>query len=147
MDGIFRKSVERFSWNLDWIFRKSINGFSWNLDWIFRKYVERIFVKFGLQISKICRTDFHEIWTEYLKNMSRNFNFNYNLTRITGTLYEHVLIFITISSWMFLRKIEMLQRRVIGKIKIGILCSINFLTENRAVCKIMYKNTVQPDSP
>ena len=54
---------------------------------------------------------------------------------MTVTSYEHLFIFM-ISRWMFLRKMEMLQRRFTEKIKTSILCPINLQTGNRAVCEI-----------
>jgi hypothetical protein len=41
----------------------------------------------------------------------------------------------------------MFQTEVVEKIKINILCSINFFKENRAVYEKMLQNTVQPGSP
>jgi hypothetical protein len=40
----------------------------------------------------------------------------------------------------------MLQTKVVEKIKTHVLCAITFFFENLAVCKIMWENTVQPDS-
>jgi uncharacterized Fe-S cluster-containing MiaB family protein len=39
------------------------------------------------------------------------------------------------------------QTKVVDKIKTYILCSVNFLSENRAVYEVMWKDNVQPDSP
>ena len=45
--------------------------------------------------------DFHEIWS-FLKNLSRLFRFNCNLTRLTSTLHEDRCTFM-ISRWILLR--------------------------------------------
>jgi hypothetical protein len=42
---------------------------------------------------------------------------------------------------------EMLQTKVVEKIKTFILCSIIFSPENRAIYEIMWKNIVEPDRP
>jgi hypothetical protein len=41
----------------------------------------------------------------------------------------------------------MFQTKVVQKIKTHISCSMYFFSENRAVCEIILKNVVQPDSP
>jgi hypothetical protein len=41
----------------------------------------------------------------------------------------------------------MFQTKVVVKIKTHISCSVAFFPENRAVYKIMWKSTVQPDRP
>jgi len=42
----------------------------------------------------------------------------------------------------------MFQTKAVEKIRTNILCSItSFFSENRAVCKIMWKNTVDPGRP
>jgi hypothetical protein len=43
-------------------------------------------------------TDFDEtLYLSFFENLSTNFKFNYNPKRITGTLHEDVLTFMTIS--------------------------------------------------
>jgi len=78
------------------------------------------------------------IW-EVFENMSRKFIFDYNLTRITGTLHENLHKFMIISCWITLRK-RNISTELIEKIKTHILYSVNFF-ENRAVSEIMWKNT------
>ena len=39
----------------------------------------------------------------------------------------------------------MFQTEVVEKIKTHILCSVIFLSENRAVCEVTWKNMVEPD--
>jgi uncharacterized Fe-S cluster-containing MiaB family protein len=39
----------------------------------------------------------------------------------------------------------MFQTKVVEKIKIYILCSIPFFSENRAIYEIIWKNVVEPD--
>jgi hypothetical protein len=46
----------------------------------------------------------------------------------------------------FFLQSEMFQTKVVNKLKTHILCSINFFRE-RAVCKIMWGNNVERDSP
>ena len=41
----------------------------------------------------------------------------------------------------------MFQTKVVEKIKTHILCSVNFFSENRAICEIMWENTAQLDRP
>jgi hypothetical protein len=41
----------------------------------------------------------------------------------------------------------MFQKRDVDKIGTHILFAIDFFPENRAVCEIKWKNTVQPDRP
>jgi hypothetical protein len=41
----------------------------------------------------------------------------------------------------------MIQTEVVEKINTHVLCSVTFFSENRAVCEIMWKNTVQQDRP
>jgi hypothetical protein len=48
-------------------------------------------------------TNFHEIWYEYFAKIFRKFWFNYNLTRITGTVHEDKYTFLIISRSVFLR--------------------------------------------
>ena len=42
------------------------------------------------------------IWV-FFENLSREMKFHSNLTRITGTLYEDLCTFVTVSRWIFLR--------------------------------------------
>jgi len=39
----------------------------------------------------------------FFENVSRKLKFDSNLTRITGTLHEYLLIFMTMSCWILLR--------------------------------------------
>ena len=41
----------------------------------------------------------------------------------------------------------MFQIKVVEKLKIHILCSIDFFSENRATFEIMAKNAVEPERP
>jgi hypothetical protein len=67
--------------------------------------------------------NFHICW--FFLNLSKKFKFHYSLTRITGNLLEDLCKFMIISPKLFLER-EMLQARVVDKIKTHILCSIIF---------------------
>jgi hypothetical protein len=87
---------------------------------------------------------FHEIWClKSFENLSRMFNFYHNLTRIMGTLHENQYTFTVISRSVLLRK-RNVSREVVKKIITHILHSITYF-ENRAVYKITWQNTAQPD--
>ena len=76
----------------------------------------------------------------------QNFTFDYNMTRIRGTLHGNGCTCMIIS-----RSILPGMRNVVGKfiekIKTHILCSITFLFffGNRVVCEMMWENMVDPD--
>jgi len=59
------------------------------------------------------------------ENVSRKFKFHFNLTRITCTLPEDLRTFMIISDSILLRMRNDLDK-VVEKIKIHVLCSINF---------------------
>ena len=86
------------------------------------------------------------IYDYFSKNLSRKFKFHINLTSITRTLYEDQYAFWSHLSQFFLEW-EMVQTKVVEKIKIHILCLIFFFFENRADYEIMCKYTVVPERP
>jgi hypothetical protein len=71
--------------------------------------------------------NFHICW--FFENLLKKFKFHSNLTRIIGTLHEDLCKFMIIYPKLFLEW-EMLQARVVDKIKTHILCSINFFQKN-----------------
>ena len=73
-----------------------------------------IFVKFDIPVL--------------LETLSRNFKYYWNLKRITGTLHEHLVIFL----W-FLLKTRIVSERNLEKIKTRILCSATF---TRKPCRL-----------
>jgi hypothetical protein len=77
----------------------------------------------------------------FFENLSRAFTFNYNRTRIKGTLHEDQYKFLSYITHFFLEW-EMLQIKIVEKIKNHTLCSIN-----RAVYEIMWKNIVERGMP
>ena len=94
-----------------------------------------------------------------LKGFSRNVIFDYfariyrekssfilNLTRIRGTLREHLW-----HLWSHLPQVilewEIIQRQIIQKIKTHIAFWIIFFSENLKVYEIMWKTVVEPDRP
>jgi hypothetical protein len=88
------------------------------------------------------------VW-KFLEDLSGKFKFNYNRTRIKGTLHEHQYIYLIISLSFLLR-----MRNVSDKLcrenqntYIRILYSINVFFKYRAVYEIMWKNVVEPDRP
>ena len=83
----------------------------------------------------------------FSKNLSRKFKFDWNLTKLTGTLHED-----DVHLWQYLAQFflewEMLQTKVVQKIKTHILCSITFFSsENLDVYEIIWTNSVESDRP
>ena len=76
---------------------------------------ERIFMKSDIRV--------------FFENLSRAFKFHWNLTIIKGTLHEDQYTFLIICRSVLLR-----MRNVSDKSRV-----------NRAICEIIWKNTVQPD--
>jgi hypothetical protein len=85
------------------------------------------------------------IFERFLKNQSRKFKFNKNLTRIMGSLLEDQCIFFIISRLVLLR-MRNVSDKVTKKIKTHILCSVTFFF-NRPVYEIMWKNIVELGRP
>ena len=92
----------------------------------------RIFMKF-------------DIWLIF-ENLSRNFKFHSNLTRITGTLHEEQYIFTFTSRSVFpiMRNVPDKSWRENQNTHFVVL---NYFFGNRAVIEIKCKNSVQPDRP
>ena len=63
------------------------------------------------------------IFEYFFENLSRNFKFLYNLSRITGTLYEDQYTFFIISCHILLR-MKNVAEKVVEKIKTRSLCSV-----------------------
>ena len=64
------------------------------------------------------------------------------MTRITGTLYEDQYKFFFISFSLIL-KVRKVSTKLYRKSKSTFLCSINVVSENRAVYEIISKNIVE----
>ena len=79
------------------------------------------------------------IFENFLKNLSRKMKFHYNQKRITGPLHGGWCTSMTLSQRILGRM------RNVQKIKIYILCSINFFLKNHAIYEIMSENMVQSD--
>ena len=75
----------------------------------------RIFMKF-------------DIWV-FFENLSRKFNFHWNLWRKTGTLHEDLCTFMVIYRWIILR-MRNVSDKVVEKIETHILCSITFFRKS-----------------
>ena len=84
------------------------------------------------------------IWVFFI-NLSRNFKFHWNLTRIMGTLYEDLRMYICGSRLLNSSKNEKRFRQNCRE-KTQMLCSAMF-SQNRAVYEITWKNIVEPDRP
>jgi hypothetical protein len=82
----------------------------------------------------------------FFKNLSRKFKFHCNVTRITGTLHEDQMHFLTFLA-QFFSELVMFQARVVEKIKAHILLSITFFFENHSVLEIMWKYIVEWGRP
>ena len=67
-------------------------------------------------------TYFHEIF----EDLSRNFKFHYNRTRINSTLHEDQYTFLIISRWVLLR-MKNTSDKICREIETQILCSITYL--------------------
>jgi len=95
-------------------------------------------------------TDFHEIW--YLcivkKNLSRKFRCHHNKKKKKCTWYEDQCTFMTISRTILLRMKNVSDRscRENQNTRFS-LSNLFFLSENRAVYKIMWKNAVESCMP
>ena len=90
-------------------------------------------------------TDFHEIRfvLVFFENLSRKFKFDYNPTRITGTLHADICKFMIIFSLSLLRT-EIFKTKVLENQNTHVQY---FFSENCAIYEIMWKNMVQPDRP
>jgi hypothetical protein len=86
--------------------------------------------------------DFHVILCLFFQNLSRKFNFHWNLTRITGTLHEDRYIFLSYLAQLFLEW-EIFQAKFIEKIRIHILCSITDFRKSFCLWDT-WKYTVEP---
>jgi hypothetical protein len=72
------------------------------------------------------------IWA-FLENLTRNFEFHWNLIKITGTLHGDVLTFMTISRWI-LRRISNVSDKTCTENPIThILCSIPSFWKSRCL--------------
>jgi hypothetical protein len=80
----------------------------------------------------------------FFENISRKFIFNFNLTRIVGTLHEnHCTIFII--SLSVLLKMRNISEKIVEKVAKHFM--LNNVFENRDVREIMWKNMVKPNRP
>jgi hypothetical protein len=102
----------------------------WQSEWNYTAPTGWIFMKF-------------DIWV-FFENLLREFMFYWNLTRITGTLYEDQYTFLIISHYVLLEW-EMFQTEIVDKIKTHIVMFSNFFSpsKNCAICVIMWKNIVR----
>ena len=83
------------------------------------------------------------VWV-FLENLSRKFELNYNLTRITATLHEGQYTFLIISR-SFLLRMGMFQAEIVEKFNTHILCPITFFPlKTRAFYEVRLKNNVEP---
>jgi len=82
----------------------------------------------------------------FCENLSRKSTFHSTETNITGTLHEDDCTFVIYLAQFFLQR-KMIQTKVVEKTKTHILCPIMFLSENRAVYGIMWKNKAKSDRP
>jgi hypothetical protein len=85
------------------------------------------------------------IWLFFV-NLSRNFKFHWNLTRIMGTLYEDLRMYICGSRLLNSSKSEKRFRQNCRKKKTQMLFSATF-SQNRAVYETTWKNIVELDRP
>ena len=86
-----------------------------------------------------------DIWVIF-KNVFRKLKFHQNPIKMTGTLYEDLCTFITISRWIPLRMINV-SDQLAEKIKTHILCSIIFFRKSCRFLDNVGKNTAQRDRP
>ena len=93
--------------------------------------------------------DFHEIWylSIFLKSVEKIQVLLKNLTRITSTLYEDLLIFVTVCSCILLRMRNILDKSCRENQNTHFIFSDFLFTESRAVCEIMSKNMVKSERP
>jgi len=82
----------------------------------------------------------------FLKYLSRKFEFDYNLARITGSLNDDLCMFMRIFCTLFLEW-EVFQTKFEEKMKTHISCSYFFFFEIRAIYEIMWKNIIEPNKP
>jgi hypothetical protein len=80
----------------------------------------------------------------FFENLSRNFKFHYNRTRITGTLHDNQYTFLVISRLIPFR-VENVSDKCCRE-NDNILCAITFPL-NRAVYEIMWKSIRERDGP
>jgi len=86
-----------------------------------------------------------DIWV-FVENPSRKLGFHWSLRKIPGSLPEVLCTSMKISG-LILLTMRNVSDRIVGKIKTHILCSVDFFSENLAVCQLMWKNTVGSDRP
>ena len=90
-------------------------------------------------------TNFDEIWyLSFFRESVEKIQVSLNTTRITGTLIEDVLIFITISRSILLRMRNVSNKSCRENQNTHFTFS-NFFSENHAVYEIMSKNLVESD--
>jgi hypothetical protein len=80
------------------------------------------------------------IWA-FFENLSRKFKFNWNRTRITGTLHVDQYTLLIMCRTFLLRIKNISDKRY------RLLCSIFFFLENHVVYEIMWKNVVERGKP
>ena len=78
------------------------------------------------------------IWVCF-ENLLRKFKFQWNPTRITGTLHEYLYTFITVSRLVLL-KIRNVSDKSVEKFKTYILYSLTFFPEKLVVYEKMWKS-------
>ena len=86
-------------------------------------------------------TEFDDIlYLRFFQKFVENIQLLFNLTRVSGTLYENVCTFMTISHLILLKN-RHVSDKVVEKIKTHILHSITFFSKNRAIYEIMWRHT------
>jgi len=93
---------------------------------------------------KYAQTNFQKIFKKLFKNMSRQFKFQQNPTRITGTLCEDQYTYFIIFRSVLLRIGNVLDK-IVKNIKTQFIFSNLF--ENRAFYETMWKNIVELSRP
>ena len=83
-----------------------------------------------------------DVWV-FLENLSREFKFNWNMTRIMGTFSQDLCTFIAVSCWVIFR-VRNLSGKNCTENKNTHLTFKSF-SENCVVYEIMWKNMVEPD--
>jgi hypothetical protein len=73
-----------------------------------------------------------------LKNLSRKFKFDYNRTRIKGTLHDSQYTFLVVPL-LVLFIIKNVSDKVVEKFETPVLYSMTFFFENPTVCEIIWK--------
>ena len=86
-----------------------------------------------------------DIWV-FFENLLRKFNFHWNPTRITGTLYEDQYTFFIISHSVLLR-MRIVSDRSCRENQNTYFMFSNFFPANRAVYQITLKIIVEPSRP